>query len=202
MAQLEKRRSFVAVAIFACAVLAHAAMDARVVHVADGDSFAVADSSGTTRVRLYGIDAPEHDKPYSREAKKMLSDLIYGKLVHIDEVDRDRYGRVVARVQVDGTDVNAEMVRRGAAWVYRKHTSDARLIELEDEARRARRGLWALRDATQEARSGPVIGNPRSFIYHRPDCPGYAKVSPRYRIVFPSQAAAEAAGYHMARNCP
>jgi micrococcal nuclease len=174
----------------------------RVVRVADGDSFEVAGPDGPIRVRLHGIDTPEHGKPYWSEAKKTLSDLIYGKTVDLNEVDRDPYGRVVARVHVDGVDVNAEMVRRGAAWVYRKHSSDRSLVELEEDARRAKRGLWALRNSMPATRSGPVIGNPRSFVYHRPDCPDYGRVSARNRVVFPSSAAAEAAGYHEARNCP
>ena len=44
-------------------------------------------------------------------------------------------------------DVNAEMVRRGAAWVYRRQSRDPALLRLEEEARAARRGLWALPEA-------------------------------------------------------
>lgn len=36
------------------------------------------------------------------------------------------------------------MVRRGAAWVYRKYAKDQNLYVLEDEARAAKRGLWRL----------------------------------------------------------
>lgn len=48
----------------------------------------------------------------------------------------------------------------------------------------------------------PIIGNRRSHIYHRPDCPNYSQVSPENRVEFASAAAAEAAGYRLARNCP
>ena len=44
-------------------------------------------------------------------------------------------------------DVNAEMVRQGAAWVYRQYDRDPSLLRLEQEARDARRGLWALPEA-------------------------------------------------------
>lgn len=47
----------------------------------------------------------------------------------------------------------------------------------------------------------PVIGNRRSHIYHRPDCPNYSQVAPRNRVAFNSTAEAEAAGYRIARNC-
>jgi endonuclease YncB( thermonuclease family) len=44
----------------------------------------------------------------------------------------------------DGLDVNAEMVRLGHAWVFRRYTDDPALIALEEAARDARRGLWRL----------------------------------------------------------
>lgn len=50
--------------------------------------------------------------------------------------------------------------------------------------------------------SGRLIGNRRSMIYHRPDCPNYHQVSPANRVYFNSPAEAERAGYRLARNCP
>ncbi len=43
--------------------------------------------------------------------------------------------------------MNAEMVRRGAAWVFRRYSDDPALLRSEAEARAARRGLWALPEA-------------------------------------------------------
>jgi endonuclease YncB( thermonuclease family) len=39
--------------------------------------------------------------------------------------------------------VNAELVRQGYAWVYRHYAHDPALYAAEQEARNARRGLWA-----------------------------------------------------------
>ncbi|SFM50907.1 thermonuclease family protein [Nitrosomonas communis] len=61
--------------------------------------------------------------------------------------DTDRYGRKVGRVDADNIDVNAEMVRLGAAWVYRKYTSNQCLYALEKQARQNRAGLWNLPEA-------------------------------------------------------
>jgi micrococcal nuclease len=47
-----------------------------------------------------------------------------------------------------------------------------------------------------------VIGNRRSHIYHRSDCPGYDLVAEDHRISFVGVEAAEQAGYRVARNCP
>jgi len=47
-----------------------------------------------------------------------------------------------------------------------------------------------------------IIGNRRSHVYHRPDCPGYGRVSEQNRVPFSSAAEAEAAGYRLVGNCP
>jgi len=47
----------------------------------------------------------------------------------------------------DGRNLNQELVRAGLAWWYRQYArGDGALERLEDEARAARRGLWADRD--------------------------------------------------------
>jgi hypothetical protein len=70
--------------------------------------------------------------------------LVSGREVRLETEGSDAYGRLLARVYVDELDVNAELVRLGAAWVYRKYSDDAALIALEKEARAEKRGLWAL----------------------------------------------------------
>lgn len=122
----------------------------RVRRVADGDTFVL--ESGP-RVRLLGIDAPEHgEHPLAERAKLALEELVLGRFVKLERgrPDRDRYERFLRYVFVerDGEQlfVNAELVRRGLAEVYRKAETDERLREIisaEEEARRAARGLWA-----------------------------------------------------------
>ena len=68
--------------------------------------------------------------------------------------DTDRYGRTVGRVYVGNLDVNAEMIGRGAAWVYRDYAKDPSLYRLENEAKAAKRGLWGL----PEAQRMPPLG--------------------------------------------
>ncbi|GEM_PF-649116 len=50
--------------------------------------------------------------------------------------------------------------------------------------------------------SRTVVGNRRTRIYQWPGCPFYDHVGVRNRVVFADAAAAEAAGYRPARNCP
>jgi hypothetical protein len=61
--------------------------------------------------------------------------------------DTDRYGRTVGQVFINTLDVNADMIRRGAAWVYRKYAKDQTLYSLEAQAKQEKRGLWNLSES-------------------------------------------------------
>jgi endonuclease YncB( thermonuclease family) len=137
---------------FRSVVLAVSEYVGEVVGIADGDTFTLLVDREQLRIRLAEIDAPEKRQPYGNRARQTLSTLIYGKTVRVVEIDRDRCGRVVGRVYVGSIDVNAEMVRRGAAWVYRRYAKDPSLYELENEARAARRGIWRCRRLSENRR--------------------------------------------------
>jgi micrococcal nuclease len=112
-------------------------------HVADGDTLDVRVDRAVYTIRLEGIDAPEGGQAFSQQARRRLRALAFGQQAVVVVGDRDRYGRLVARVAVGGTDLSQEMVRSGLAWHYVRYSSDAKLAALEREARRERRGLWA-----------------------------------------------------------
>lgn len=119
----------------------------KVVGVTDGDTLTLLVDQKQIKIYLSQIDTPESGQPYGSMAKQALSDLAFGKEALAKVEDIDRYGRTVARVFVGNTDVNAELVRQGAAWIYRKYATDDSLYKLETEARDAKRGLWALPEA-------------------------------------------------------
>ena len=126
----------------------HPVLFGTVTRVVDGDTLVVQLSTGPIRVRLYGIDAPEHNQPGGRESAAALTSLVSGERVELEPINQDRYSRMVARVVRGQLDVNAEMIRRGDAWVYRHYLrrEDRGWCSLESEARKAHRGLWAVRD--------------------------------------------------------
>jgi len=115
-----------------------------VVGVMDGDTADIRLQSGMIRVRLHAIDAPERDQPHGAASKQALSKLVYGRQVNVEPIEQDRYDRLVARLWLDGLDVNAEMVKQGAAWVYRRYADDPAYCAYEKAARDLKRGLWAL----------------------------------------------------------
>ncbi|MEJ1238542.1 thermonuclease family protein [Chryseolinea sp. T2] len=115
----------------------------KVVKVVDGDTFDILDESSTTRVRLFGIDAPERGQAFNKRAKAFTDSLLSGKQVRVVVRDKDRYGRTVGDAYLsDGTHVNAEIVRAGYAWQFKKYSTDPEIARLEEIARSHHRGLW------------------------------------------------------------
>jgi endonuclease YncB( thermonuclease family) len=113
----------------------------RVVGVADGDTLTIlVNGHEQIKVRLAEIDAPEKAQPFGQQSKQSLSDLCFGKNAVLQKTDTDRYGRTVAKVYCAGVYANAEQIRIGLAWAYRKYLHDQSLLDLENEARTAKRG--------------------------------------------------------------
>ena len=116
---------------------------ATVVGIHDGDTISVRTARETIRIRLEGIDCPEYRQPYSARAKRFTADLVYRKQVTVDGRGEDQYGRLLARVRVDGVELNEALVRNGLAWHYQRGESDRALADAEKTARATRAGLWA-----------------------------------------------------------
>lgn len=112
----------------------------------DGDSLEI----NGTRIRLYGIDAPEFDQSCTKggaqwacgaEAADQLSKLVTGRDVRCVPTGVDQYQRIVAHCTVGPTDVNAAMVERGYAVAFRKYSNE--YVAIENRAKAAKRGIWA-----------------------------------------------------------
>ena len=114
------------------------------VRVKDGDSLVAKVQGVAMDIRLADIDAPELDQPYGRDARKELVALAAGRQLVFMPIDTDRYGRTVAHVWADDTYLNREQVEHGAAWFYAEFARSSMLYDVEQEARNAQRGLWAL----------------------------------------------------------
>lgn len=127
-----------------------------VVSVADGDTFDVEIAGERDTVRLIGVDTPETKHPtkgvqcWGPEAsdftKSLLSAGTRVRLVR-DAEARDRYGRLLAYVYLDDTNVfvNRELVRLGFARPYPfepNSTHKATFVDAAWEAQGAQRGLW------------------------------------------------------------
>lgn len=83
--------------------------------IADGDTITVLRDKEQVRIRLYGIDCPEGGQAFGTKAKQFTSDQVFGKVVEVETVDTDRYGRTVALVTEFKRLVNEELVNAGFA---------------------------------------------------------------------------------------
>ena len=128
----------------------------KCVHVYDGDTIKVINNIEMT-IRLVGIDAPELPlkkhligQPFCMKAKEYLVDLVLNKMVDIKFYGKDRYGRSLGEVFVDGVNVNLIMIGAGLAEVYRgKPASGLEIATYRDAEKKAKEsvfGIWILRD--------------------------------------------------------
>ena len=79
------------------------------------------------------------------EGKQFTSEMVFGKVVEIEPVEKDRYGRTVALVRVGDVLLNEELVRVGLAWVYPHYCHRPicnRWYVLEVKAHDNEEGLW------------------------------------------------------------
>ena len=129
--------------------------EVMVERVVDGDTFIIR-SAEKERVRLIGVDTPETVKPdhpvepFGPEAGALTRQWIEGRRVvlEFDREKRDKYGRLLAYVWVDGKMLNEELLRQGLGRALLQYHFSAERKEVfrraEAEARAARRGIWSL----------------------------------------------------------
>ena len=132
--------------------------NAQVTYVTDGDTVAVMDANRKEHaVRIVSIDAPEKGRRgkagqrYSEKSRRHLAALVAGKPVQLRTRGIDDYGRVLARVWIDDTDIGLAQVCAGYAWVYEAFIDElpepdrSAYRNCQTHAKANRRGLW--RDA-------------------------------------------------------
>ena len=105
--------------LLASVALSQEVICGKVVSVSDGDTITVLTPEKTQiRVRIAFVDCPESHQPFGARAKQAMSALVFGKEVELGTQGKDRYGRVLALVYLDGTDVGLEMIKIVLAWPY------------------------------------------------------------------------------------
>ncbi|KAG6513154.1 probable staphylococcal-like nuclease CAN1 [Zingiber officinale] len=122
------------------------------------------------RIRLRGVDAPESQMPYGKEAKEELAKLVQGKCLRIDVYNIDQFGRHVGDIYCDGVFVQEKLLKRGFAWHFAKHDKRPEFAKWQQQARAEGRGLWALSNPEKpwewrKSNPGWRQGNPPIEVY-------------------------------------
>lgn len=120
---------------------------ATVTKIVDGDTIEVLIEDKVYRVRYIGIDTPERDEYFYREATEANRQLTEGKQVLLikDVSETDKYQRLLRYVIADGVFVNYELVRRGYAQAFTYPPDVACsdfFLAAQREARADMVGLW------------------------------------------------------------
>ena len=125
--------------------------------VIDGDTVVVIVNQGLlrkpqeTRIRLYGIDAPESSQKGGKESTQHLRKLIGARRkIWMDTMSTDQYGRTVGliypRRNHPEDSYNLHMVEAGQARCYMTGAQDhTRYQQAETHAKEKNRGLWKQR---------------------------------------------------------
>jgi endonuclease YncB( thermonuclease family) len=189
----------------------------HVIAVADGDSLTVRDGNGLTHgVRLAAIDAPEHGQPYGDQSKRSLTRMAHDKDARLEWLERDDYGRLVAKLWVAPDDApcgaapcamtldtGLAQITSGLAWHFKRYERGQseedrhRYADAETEARARKLGLWRDPAAAppwdwrRGLTNGPIKKSRRD-VCHTPDSPTYASVT-RFRS-YPTVEACLASG--------
>lgn len=125
-----------------------ASLVGKVIEVQDGDEITIFNLNRPVRIKLIGIDAPEKEQPFGAVARQHLFDLVFDKTVAVEYSGIGEQSRLIGRVTLNDADINAQMIRDGAAWFDPKNqtrlteTQRQVYLQCEQAARSEKRGLW------------------------------------------------------------
>jgi endonuclease YncB( thermonuclease family) len=121
------------------------AWEGEVIKVVDGDTIVVNKEGKSITINLDGIDAPEKNQAFGKEAEEFLASMVLNKKVEIKEKGVSKDGRLLADVYVlKGYKrcVNEELLRNGLAWYDDTNSKSNKLSSIVKVARQEKRGLW------------------------------------------------------------
>ena len=120
---------------------------ARVVRVKDGDTYVLVDGSNTFTARLLKIDAPEMKQKSGIEAYRFVNGTIAGKMVGYTGTAKDRYGRTLVSITINGLRLDSLIIRNGWAWHYLNYDNETMLDYAMQQAISDSLGLWSCGNA-------------------------------------------------------
>jgi len=180
--------------------------------VVDGDTIYL---SNGKKVRLVGVNTPEKGVTGYLASKRFLEKMCLNKEVGINVDDRkyrDKYGRTLAVVIVDGKNVNEMLLKEHLAEVMYIPPSEfspykwAGTSQLADVNTHTTTSATNVQSNQQEkvvstTSSGGYIGNLNSHKFHVVDCEGVKKMSEKNKVYFKTRQEAINEGYMGCKMC-
>jgi micrococcal nuclease len=189
--------------------------EATVVEVLDGDTFKARVGGRTETIRLLFIDTPETnhpergEQPFGREAKRFMKELLppgTKVTLEIGTEERDKYGRLLAHVQVGNRSVQEMLLERGlarVAYVFEANVErEDRYRKAEERARQKRLRIWSVDGYVGNdgyhpeviAREARFVASRYSEVYHPAECEDAERIKERNRVWFRTEEEAKASG--------
>ena len=106
--------------------------------VIDGDTYII----NNTKVRLFGVDAPELKQEFGLEAKEFVEHLILHKRVLVVLKSKDRYNRQVAEIYINGSNLAYILLENGMVWNYYQFSKSNLMESKQQFAKYNKIGLW------------------------------------------------------------
>jgi micrococcal nuclease len=192
----------------------------------DGDTIAVYFNGNRESVRFLLVDSPETshprlgEQPYGKEAKEFTRNLVEN--AHKIELEfdigpqKDKYGRLLAYVYVDGKLIQDELLKNGLARLAYIYPPNTRYVDqfnaIQKEAQLKGIGIWEIENYAQEDGFHPELMDSKKIeninandgclikgniglekIYHTPDSPWYEQTKPE--VMFCTEEEAIEAGF-------
>lgn len=94
------------------------------IRVWDGDSLRLGMTQEAEAIRMFNIDAPEiegqcaYESNLAQRSKHRLAELLQGQRVEVLRQGKDRYGRTLASVTINGGDAGDILVGEGLARTW------------------------------------------------------------------------------------
>jgi micrococcal nuclease len=115
----------------------------KVISVKDGDSIEILANEKIYTIRLAHVDCPEKKQDFGTKAKIFVSEFCFGKEVEAIEESKDRYGRIIAVVKVEGKELNLEIIEAGFGWHFKKYSKSQIHADAEIRAKKKKVGIWS-----------------------------------------------------------
>ncbi len=121
--------------------------NAKVLRVKDGDTYLLKDSVKTFTVRILKIDAPEMKQTSGMESYRFVNGTIGGKMVEYTGTSKDKYGRTLVSITINGQRLDSLIIRNGWAWHYVNYDNETMLDNAMQQAIGDSLGLWSCGNA-------------------------------------------------------
>ncbi|MNO80025.1 Endonuclease YncB precursor [compost metagenome] len=138
-------------------------LEAKVTRVVDGDTMKLTIDGKKETVRLLLVDTPEsvnpdipEPQPFAIEASNFAKKMLTNKDVQIelDVSERDKYGRLLGYLYIDGKMFNEILLEQGYARVAYVFAPNTKYVDpfraIQDEAREKGIGIWSIENYAQE----------------------------------------------------